>query len=120
MAYRDLGAGELDRRVVIQLRSDRPADDMGLESQLLDPTPRWAKIEPVGTAVYTDGIQTDNKITHRIFIRHLLGITTDHEIVNSGVVYRVKRCAEMNGRKRFTIIEVEELGSLKASGGIYV
>ncbi|WP_434701543.1 phage head closure protein [Pseudomonas sp. D1-36] len=120
MAYRDLGAGELDRRIVIRQRSDLPASDMGLDSVILEPTPRWARIEAVGTAVYTEGVQTDNKITHRIFIRYMTGITTQHEIVEGGVIYRVKRNAQMNGRKRFTIIEVEELGPAKAGGGIYV
>lgn len=119
MAYRDLGAGELDRRIVIQLRKDRPAEDMGLDSDLIDPKPRWARIEPVGTAVYSDGLQTDNKITHRVFVRYITGITTDFEIVHGGITYRVKRSANMNGRNRFTIVEVEELGFNQAGGGIY-
>ncbi|VVP34374.1 hypothetical protein PS870_04488 [Pseudomonas fluorescens] len=120
MAYRDLGAGELDRRIVIQLRADLPAADMGLDSVIFGPTPRWAKVEPVGTAVYSDGVQTDSRITHRVFVRYMVGITTEHEIVEGGVVYRVRRSAPMNGRKRFTIIEVEELGDMKPGGGIYV
>lgn len=119
MAYRDLGAGELDRHIIIRLRTDKPAFDMGLESDMFQPIPRWARIEPVGTAVYSAGMQTDSKITHRFFVRSIDGVTTDHEIVCGGAIYRVKRSAAMNGGKRFTIIEVEELGSMKLGGGIY-
>lgn len=119
MSYRDLGAGELDRYVLVRLRTDRPAADMGLESEIFEPTWRWSNIKPVGTAVYSAGVQTDNKITHRVIVRRFEGITTEHEIVEGEVIYRVKRSAPMNGGKRFTVIEVEELGRIHAGGGIY-
>jgi SPP1 family predicted phage head-tail adaptor len=119
MAYRELGAGELNRRIRIQRRTDVPAADMGLDSVLTLPRDRWAKIEPVGTAVYANGVQTDRKITHRVFVRYLQDITEADEIVSEGWTYAVLRVAAMNGGRRFTVIEVEELGVVQPGGSLY-
>ncbi|WWZ14855.1 phage head closure protein [Pseudomonas chlororaphis] len=93
---------------------------MGLESVFNDERPRWAKIEPVGTAVYANGVQTDNKLTHRITLRLLRGITDAHEVVHGGTIYRVRRSADLNGTHRFTQLEVEELGPAQAGGSVFV
>lgn len=119
MALREPGAGELNRRVRVRRRADRPAEDMGLDSVFSERKQRWAKIEPVGTAVYADGVQTGNKLTHRITLRFLAGVTGDHEVVHGSTVYRVSRSADMNGTHRFTLLEVEELGESQAGGSIY-
>ncbi|MDU8357985.1 head-tail adaptor protein [Pseudomonas syringae group sp. J309-1] len=134
MAYKEPGAGDLNRRLAIRERTDIPAADMGLDSTFSELKARWAKIEPVGTAIYSAGVQTDNKITHRITLRLIAGVTDRHELVHvtqaSGELpgfvvvpntplYRVKRNADMNGRRRFTLIEVEEVTPSQSGGGIY-
>jgi head-tail adaptor len=116
----DPGAGELDRRITIRLREDLPRESADLESVLSEPRRRWAKIRAVGTAAYTDSVQTENKITQRIWVRRIEGVTTSHEVVAGSVVYRVKRSAPWGAGKRFTLIEVEELGQQQVGGGIYV
>ena len=116
---REPESGELDRRITIRLREDLPVDDAELDAVFTHPRHRWAKIRAVGTAVYTDSVQTDDKITHRVWVRLLDGVTTSHELVARGVVYRVKRCAPWGAGKRFVLIEVEELGQQQAGGGIY-
>lgn len=120
MAYREPGAGELDKHVTLRRRDDEPADDMGLESVFSDLNPRWAKIEPVGSAVYTGSVQTESKVTHRITLRYRKGITTAFEVVHGDTQYRVRRGFNMNGKTRFTVLEVEELGLTQTDGGIYV
>ncbi|PTT31900.1 head-tail adaptor protein [Pseudomonas sp. HMWF021] len=120
MAYREPGAGELDKHVTLRRRDDAPSADMGLESLFSHANPRWAKIEFVGSVVYTGSAQTENKITHRIFLRFRTGITTAYEVVHQETLYRVKRGFDLNGRRRFVVLEVEELGLLKSGGGIYV
>ncbi|MDR6581603.1 MULTISPECIES: head-tail adaptor protein [Pseudomonas] len=119
MAMREPSAGELDRRVLVRLRSDMPALDLGLDSLFTDQKRRWAKIEPVGTAVYANGVQTDAKITHRVTFYFLKGMSESHEVVHGATIYRVRRVADMNGNRRFTLLEVEELGPEQAGGGIY-
>jgi len=120
MAMREPSAGELTRRITLRLRADIPASDQGLESLFTDQKRRWAKIEPVGTAVYANGVQTDVKITHRVILYYLKGMSESHEVVHGDTIYRVSRVADMNGNSRFTLLEVEELGPQLAGGGIYV
>lgn len=132
MGYREPTNGELNRRVAVRRRTDSPAENMGLDSSFSVLTGRWARIEPVGTAVYSGGVQTDSKITHRISLRLLKGITDDHEVVHVRAVsgagfevvpdtplYRVRRSTDMNDSRRFTLLEVEEISPAQSGGGIY-
>lgn len=119
MAMREPSAGELDRRITVRLRTDIPALNQGLDSLFTDQKKRWAKIEPVGTAVYANGVQIDMKITHRVTFYYLKGMSESHEVVHGATIYRVRRVADMNGKRRFTLLEVEELGPELAGGGIY-
>lgn len=119
MAISEPGAGDLTRRVTLRRRADLPADDAGLTSLFSDERKRWARIEPVGTAIYSGSVQADNKITHRITLRYLGLVTTDFEVLHAAVIYRVKRATDLNGAHRFTVLEVEELGQEQAAGGLY-
>lgn len=104
-------AGEMDKRITIRLRKDSPAANMGLTSEFEDVKRRWASLVPVGTATYTNSVQTGTNITHRVVMYYLAGITTHHEIVHGGKVYRVVRGADIQGTGRFLVLEVEELGN---------
>lgn len=66
-------------------------------------------------------------------MRLLKGITDAHEVVHVRAVagggyevvpdtplYRVKRSADMNDARLFTLLEVEELSPSQSGGGIYV
>ena len=62
--------GELDTRVTLRHRDDRP--DMStadLASSFPVQKKTWAKLEPVGSALYSGSVQADNILTHRITIR---------------------------------------------------
>ncbi|TDV60129.1 head-tail adaptor protein [Pseudomonas sp. LP_7_YM] len=119
MAINEPGTGELNRRIMLRRRGDLPAADGGLSSLFSDERKRWARIEPVGTAIYSGSVQADNKITHRITLRYLGVVPTDFEVLHTDVVYRVKRATDLNGRHRFTVLEVEELGQQQVGGGLY-
>lgn len=101
---------ELRTRVLIRRRSDHSIDSALLASEYTQERHRWAKLLPVGTAVYSESKQLERKITHRIWLRHIDGVTTDFEIVARGRVYRVERSAPVHGEHVFTVIEAEELG----------
>lgn len=101
--------GELDRRVQLRERRDYPYRDAELESDFPQQRSRWAKIEPVGAAVYSGSVQIDEKITHRMYLRYVDGVTSDYEVVYREQVFRVKRVGDLNAVRRFTVLEVEEL-----------
>ena len=119
MGIREPGSGELNRRVTLRHRTDLPADDMGLSATYDTQMARWAAIVPVGTATYNGGLQTDNKITHRVTVRYIAGIGEGWELVHGATVYRVKRGAPLGGRLRFLQLDVEELGDEQSPGNLY-
>jgi SPP1 family predicted phage head-tail adaptor len=119
MALREPGAGEFDRRITLRLREDQPAPDYGLESIFTEEKKRWAKIEPVGAATYSAGVQIDAKVTHRITLYYLDGLSDAHEALHGKKLYRIRRVSDLNGGHRFSVLEVEELGSIKVTGGVY-
>lgn len=76
----------------------------------------WAKVEPVGGALYFGTKQVGEQITDRVFIRRtsLLTertITGDHELECDGQRYRVRRASAVGGGKAFVMLEVECLGN---------
>ena len=104
-------AGELDTLIGIYRKSNTPTGDTDLDTDLNLVLQRWAKIEPVGTAVYVSSFQTDTGITHRIYIDYTEGIRAEDVVLtNDGRQFRVQRSASLGGRRVCTILEVEELG----------
>ena len=106
--------GELDTRVTLRHRDDQPNEFAAdLESSFPVQKRTWAKVEPVGSALYSGSVQADSIMTHRITIRYRNGITNDWEAVvgegEGATVYRVRRSSHLNGKRRFTVLEVEEL-----------
>ena len=61
--------GELRDLVQIRRRADMPTAGGGVAASFTGERYADAKIEPVGTAVYQAGVQTDDRITHRVFLR---------------------------------------------------
>lgn len=112
------GAGELDRRVTVRVRNDQPSEfDAGLTSEFTVVAHRWAKIEPLGTAIYTGAKQTGDDMTHRITFRRIKGLGTQHEIVCGAQVFRVRRPTDLNGARIFSVVDVEELDSGEQGDG---
>ncbi len=63
------------------------------------------------------GLRTDGKIvTHYFTIRWRRNITADHEVFCDGQVYRIRRIRDLNSKRRFLLLECEELGTERAEG----
>lgn len=101
--------GELNRLVQVRRRTDAPIGDIEVDPSFPESVDRWAKIEPVGSAIYAGSVQIDATVTHRIIVRALAGVTDYHEVVHGVTVYRVRRVTDLNNARRFTVLEVEEL-----------
>jgi len=113
--------GELNRRVRLRVRADNAkADGPGIESQYDYTSESWAKIQAVGSAVYSGSVQSGVTVTHRVTMRFRKGITDAHEVVetfeDAETIYRVRRVSDL-GNRRFSVLEVEELGQASAPGG---
>lgn len=104
--------GELDRRVTIRQRHDVAVGVAGLLAEYPQKIQRWARIVPVGTAVWAAAVQTDQRVTHRCIVRRVEKVTNDYEVVSRGRVFAVRRCAELRGRTVYTVLDLEELGDV--------
>ena len=105
-------AGELRHLISIKNWQDVPNASNGIDKNYTPFLSKWAKIEPVGAAIYHGTQQTDNSITHRFYIRYVAGITSDHVIEHGGIRYRIKRSSDLQFRQQFLVIEAEELGTI--------
>ncbi|WP_441346513.1 head-tail adaptor protein [Pseudomonas mosselii] len=106
---REPEAGELTHRMQVRRRVDRPVG-VELAPELTPVCKRWVKVEPLGTATYTNAQQTDSKVTHRLYCRFVRDLDSACEFVERGRVFRVHRPTAMRGRNIWSVIEVEELG----------
>lgn len=109
--------GELDKRIWLRKRVDVPTADFGTEPEYPVSFPVWAKVVQTSATTYQETAQTDNVITHYITIRWRKGITSDFEVVQGELVFRVKRARDLNGERRYLLLECTELGTESASTG---
>ncbi|EKS5483026.1 phage head closure protein [Escherichia coli] len=109
--------GELNKRVLIRQRVDMPADYFGVESQYPVTFRTWAKVIQTSATTWQETAQTGDAIIHYITIRYRRGITADYEVVCGDSVYRVKRQRDLNGARRFLLLECTELGEFTQSHG---
>jgi len=56
-------------------------------------------------------VQTENTVTHYFTIRWRRKITADHEVFCDGQIYRIRRVRDLNSKRRYLLLECEELGS---------
>lgn len=117
MGDRKFTAGDLNRRIVIKLFTE--VADVGYSTTGTDTTVAtvWAKVEPVGSAIYQGSKQIDATVTHRFIVRRQASVLESHTVSNRHVViyngyrYRVKRVAEYADEREFIVIEAEELSA---------
>ncbi|GDM84032.1 TPA: phage head closure protein [Escherichia coli] len=94
-----------------------PADNFGVEPQYPVTFRTWAKVIQTSATTWQETAQTGDAITHYITIRYRRGITADYEVVCDDSVYRVKRQRDLNGARRFLLLECTELGEFTQSHG---
>ncbi len=109
-------AGELRERIQFLLRVDVPTDDGDAAQTDTELWQCWGKMEPIGSAYWGD-TQTDERATHRFWVRWVDG-HTDPASLSHGVVmqvrgrsYRITRVTDLNGIRKFVLIEAMELGA---------
>ncbi|MDT8883111.1 phage head closure protein [Klebsiella aerogenes] len=103
--------GELDKHIAIRLRVDEPGDDFGVFATYPDEIRTWAKMAQPGAAAYQGSVQTETTVTHYFTIRYRRHITADHEVFCDGQIYRIRRVRDLNSKRRYLLLECEELGT---------
>lgn len=116
-------AGELTRRITLFKRVDLPSAELGAYSSDTVIGSFWAKIEPVGGMYFMQGLQQNQTITHRVWLRWIKGKTDEHSLTHGvmlkcqGIVYEIIRVMDADNTRRFTVLEVQELGENVAELG---
>lgn len=105
-------AGDLREPITIEVWQDIVNANAGIDQTFTAPIQAWARVEPVGAAIYHGTAQTDKAITHRFYIRFIVGINTDHVITHNNIRYRIKRSQDLAFKKQFLMIEAEQLGAI--------
>ncbi|SMG09521.1 phage head completion protein [Paraburkholderia susongensis] len=108
--------GEMMDYITLRVRTDVPAPDMNLAAQYSYVIHRWARVDPLGPVAYAAGVQSEQRVTHRVRMRFLADATDHHEMVFDGWVYRVRR-VKHDRRADRTVLEVEQERMLDAESG---
>ena len=114
-------AGELKHKIELFRRVDVPAQTLGAKAQDTFIWRGWAKIEPTGSAYWFNS-QTEDKATHRFWIRSIPGITDSYSITHGVLirkkrqVFRPLRVTDANGDGKWTVIEAKEVGGDSPEG----
>lgn len=110
------GAGDRDKRAVFRLRNDTSQGDDGLVSGYTEVGRRWALLEPLGTLLVNSGIQTDNKITHRLTFKRLrVALDNRHEVIIGSRLFRVSRVGDVNEAGIDSVLDLEDITGNPAS-----
>lgn len=106
--------GELRHRVKIFHTLDVPDERLGFSKTAVREDVVWGKLEPVGAGIYFGSKQIESGVTHRVIVRSIDGRTGSRdfkgvtELMIDGVIYRLRRVADLGGLGRFTVLDVEE------------
>ncbi|MEZ2293091.1 hypothetical protein [Variovorax sp. RCC_210] len=115
MKYPDIG--ELDRLVKIRLWSDSASSGFAIDQQFDPGQDAWARIDPAGSALFYGTQQIEPGMTHRLATWrsstiNALAITGRHVVEHEGIRYRVRRVTDINGRKDFVLMDLEQLKAI--------
>lgn len=109
--------GSLRWPVTIGLRTQVPAATGGMTESLDEIIKVRADVQPVGPMTFYGSAQVDTPVTHKVTIRWLDWVSALHVIIRDSLrqdgstrreVFRIRRMMEIDGRKRFLLLEVEE------------
>lgn len=107
--------GELDRVVLVREWQDAPAFGAGIEQTFATLGKAWAKLVPVGAALFYGTAQVEAGITHRMVTWRTSklnerSVTGAHVVECEGMRYRVRRATAMDQERQFVLLDLVELG----------
>lgn len=106
--------GKMNRRIKIFHTMSVPDERLGFSKTSVREDVVWGRLEPVGSCIYFGSKQIESGVTHRVIVRSMPGRTGPRdfkgvtELMIEGVIYRLRRVADLGGLDRFTVLDVEE------------
>lgn len=110
-----MDAGKLDKRITIKKWNEMASMAGGITQSFNQDIEVWAKLEPVGNAIFFGTKQAAEDITHRVFVRRSTAVnerkvTAEHVVEHRDLRYRVKRASDLKGEGDFVLLDLELLG----------
>jgi len=105
--------GDLDRRIVLQLRKIKPPEADGIdynETNIVEQS-WWASIETVSGTTVFDGNNIEQVVTHNFYIRYLPGLTFESWVLFEGKRYRIIDVVDYNERHEFYVLRCSLRGA---------
>ena len=108
---------ELRYPVLLARRDQVPDSDTGITETLANMITVRAKIEDAYPQTYYAAAQTDRPFTHMVWLRFIGWLDTTYVIIRKSFlpdlswrydVLRIRRVKELNGRKRFLVLECQQ------------
>lgn len=111
--------GEFDKRVRIRRWQDQPDGFTGIDQTVDAGVQAWARIDPVGSALFYGTAQVETTVTHRLATWRTASVNADtitgeHVVEHGGMRYRVRRATDINGQRAFVLLDLEQLGTITA------
>lgn len=106
--------GKMNRRIKIFHTMSVSDERLGFSKASVREDVVWGRLEPVGSCIYFGSKQIESGVTHRVIVRSMPGRTGPRdfkgvtELMIEGVIYRLRRVADLGGLDRFTVLDVEE------------
>ena len=109
--------GSLRWLVTIAQRNQSPTTIGGMDESLTEIIKVRANVQPTGALTFYGSAQVDTPVTHRVTIRWLDWIDTTYVVLRDTrrldgttrrETFRIRRIMEIDGRKRFAVLECEE------------
>ncbi len=111
MANRSAGIGELRHRLTIQAERTTSDGGGGLSDPWADPVAIatvWGKVEPLSGGERLHAAQIQDRLSHRIVIRHRAGITAAMRVVFGARIFNIRAVIDVDERGRFLELLCEE------------
>jgi head-tail adaptor len=108
--------GKLRWPVIIAQRDQTAVAGGGMQEQLTEIITVRADVQPVGPMTFYGSAQVDTPVTHKVTVRWLDWLDATHVIIRDTArpdrtirreVFRIRRVMELDGRKRFALMECE-------------
>lgn len=103
-------SGELRARIHLQAKAQVPSGSSSLTASFSTVATVYAKAVAISGGMLVDGVQTEEVVTHRFFIRYRADRAAWRFVLFDDRRFEVRRTRDPDERKRWLEILAEELG----------
>lgn len=101
--------GKLRHRVALQARAQTPGGSAAIDDTYSTVATVWAAVEQIEGGAFVAGQQTEERVTHKVTIRHRTDVEAWRYLLWDSKRFRVHERRDADDRQRFLEILAEEM-----------